>query len=367
VEFYGIVSNGGFDVIIGNPPYVEYHKVQKQNTLRGFRTEKCSNLYAYVVERSLALMASHGSFGMILPMSLVSTNRMVTLREELLAKLSVLHLSNYSGNRNPSVLFKGVEMRLTITLGVRRGHEAGGCNLFTTGFLRWSTEARNVLFPTLSYVKVTEKLIRGEIPKLGADCETAILQKLFAQKKTLGVFESASSEHQAYAHRIASYFVKCFNFVPYFYNDRDGYKKSEDYKIFPFKSDDEALLASAFVNSTLFYFYYIVYSDAYHCGRELIQSFPCEMPPADSASRRNLLAICDRLMRDLQANAVRQRIAYRNTGWVELDKYYPKLSKPIIDEIDQELARLYGFTDEELDFIINDDIKYRMGREADDE
>jgi hypothetical protein len=25
------------------------------------------------------------------------------------------------------------------------------------------------------------------------------------------------------------------------------------------------------------------------------------------------------------------------------------------------LARHYGFTDEELDFIINDDIKYRMG------
>jgi len=33
----------------------------------------------------------------------------------------------------------------------------------------------------------------------------------------------------------------------------------------------------------------------------------------------------------------------------------------IIDEIDRVLARHYGFTDEELDFIINYDIKYRMG------
>ncbi len=41
---------------------------------------------------------------------------------------------------------------------------------------------------------------------------------------------------------------------------------------------------------------------------------------------------------------------------------YPKHSKPIIDEIDRVLARHYGFTDEELDFIINYDIKYRMGR-----
>ncbi|MCX5916926.1 MAG: hypothetical protein NTX30_09650 [Deltaproteobacteria bacterium] len=38
------------------------------------------------------------------------------------------------------------------------------------------------------------------------------------------------------------------------------------------------------------------------------------------------------------------------------------LSKPIIDEIDRVLAKHYGFTDEELDFIVNYDIKYRMGQ-----
>ena len=45
----------------------------------------------------------------------------------------------------------------------------------------------------------------------------------------------------------------------------------------------------------------------------------------------------------------------------------PKYSKPIIDEIDRVLARHYGFTDDELDFIINYDIKYRMGQETEDE
>lgn len=38
-------------------------------------------------------------------------------------------------------------------------------------------------------------------------------------------------------------------------------------------------------------------------------------------------------------------------------------SKPIIDEIDHALAKHYGFTDEELDFIINYEIKYRMGQD----
>ena len=33
----------------------------------------------------------------------------------------------------------------------------------------------------------------------------------------------------------------------------------------------------------------------------------------------------------------------------------------MIDEIDTLLGEHYGFTEEELDFIINYDIKYRMG------
>jgi hypothetical protein len=40
---------------------------------------------------------------------------------------------------------------------------------------------------------------------------------------------------------------------------------------------------------------------------------------------------------------------------------YPKVSKPLIDRIDLILAQHYGFTAEELDFIINYGIKYRVG------
>ena len=55
------------------------------------------------------------------------------------------------------------------------------------------------------------------------------------------------------------------------------------------------------------------------------------------------------------------------TGIVEIQSFRPRESKPIIDEIDRVLAEHYGFTEEELDFIINYDIKYRMGKELDEE
>ena len=45
----------------------------------------------------------------------------------------------------------------------------------------------------------------------------------------------------------------------------------------------------------------------------------------------------------------------------EIQTFKIQKSKPIIDKIDRVLAQHYGFTDEELDFIINYDIKYRLG------
>ena len=48
----------------------------------------------------------------------------------------------------------------------------------------------------------------------------------------------------------------------------------------------------------------------------------------------------------------------------KLGRFCFNLSKSGVDEIDRVLAAHYGFTDEELDFIINYDINYRMGRDV---
>ena len=50
---------------------------------------------------------------------------------------------------------------------------------------------------------------------------------------------------------------------------------------------------------------------------------------------------------------------------LELETFEYSAFKPTIDEIDTILAKHYGFTDEELDFIINYDIKYRVGADDD--
>ena len=74
-----------------------------------------------------------------------------------------------------------------------------------------------------------------------------------------------------------------------------------------------------------------------------------------------MFQLAKKLMRSLQAEACAKTIQTRNGDTITYAEYYASRSKPIIDEIDQVLAQHYGFTADELDFIIHYDIKYRMG------
>jgi hypothetical protein len=67
------------------------------------------------------------------------------------------------------------------------------------------------------------------------------------------------------------------------------------------------------------------------------------------------------LMKDFQKNSRVITNDYGTHGILKIQSFQPRLSKPIIDEIDRALARHYGLTAEELDFIINYDVKYRLG------
>ena len=73
------------------------------------------------------------------------------------------------------------------------------------------------------------------------------------------------------------------------------------------------------------------------------------------------------LLADYHNKAYRKETYYKTTGKVIYDEYYPSKSKAFIDKVDKVLAKHYGFTEEELDFIINFNIKYRMGDELSNE
>ena len=110
IEFYGILKDGGFDVIIGNPPYVEYSQVRQDYTIRRYETEECGNLYAFVFERSFRLLQRNGWKSMIIPHSAYCTDRMSSLQDLFHRSRRVGWVQTYS--IRPAKLFVGTDQRL---------------------------------------------------------------------------------------------------------------------------------------------------------------------------------------------------------------------------------------------------------------
>ena len=111
-------------------------------------------------------------------------------------------------------------------------------------------------------------------------------------------------------------------------------------------------------NSNLFWWYYALNYDMFNLKDYMIFSFRLSYD-----DDKELIRLSRELEKDLNNNKETLVVNSRTRGTVESFVFRKKYSKLIIDEIDKVLAKHYGFTEEELDFIINYDIKYRMGDE----
>ena len=122
--------------------------------------------------------------------------------------------------------------------------------------------------------------------------------------------------------------------------------------------------ALAIFNSNLFNFLFYLISDARHITpRETLGLIKVDEKMAKDSTIHDLGVQLDN---DYNNHATIVTYNKKN-GITKYAQFNPRLSKPIIDEIDKVLAKHYGFTEEELDFIINYDIKYRMGDELGEE
>jgi RNA processing factor Prp31 len=127
--------------------------------------------------------------------------------------------------------------------------------------------------------------------------------------------------------------------------------------------------AIAVLSSSLFFLNYIIWSSC-----QVVNSRDFNIPfnfSSLTVNEKELLAsLGAQLQEDYQKHSHVKERNYSKKGRVftmQKQHFFIKYSKSIIDEIDKVLARYYGFTDEELDFIINYDIKYRMGDELGEE
>jgi hypothetical protein len=366
VEFYGIMSGGGFDVIIGNPPWKEYAAVRRTYQVRGYSSESCGNLHCLCSERSLNIRSSTGRMSFIVQLPMLSSSRMVAIRDRLLQRSGVLHVLPFDDR--PGKLFDGLEhCRAVIYLShAQSPGENGPQTIYTSRYQRWATEVREYLFAQIEFAQLRgQPLISGILPKYASGVQEHLFRRLTAQTtRQLAAFVTPTDTSSLIFYQEATgYWVKATYGVPYY--AKNGVAGAPAHgRFLYFRGADTAHAACAVLNSSLFYAYFVSYGDCFHLSDGLATRFPV----SDAIlADKTLVELNQRLMKDLRAKAERRTINTRAGERITYDEYYASLSKPIIDEIDRVLAKHYGFTGEELDFIINYDIKYRMGQDVDDE
>lgn len=360
-EFYGIMRGGGFDVIVGNPPWAEYSTIRKTLTVRGYASESCGNLHCLCTERSLSLRGPLGRFSFIVQLPMLNSARMRPIRHLLQAQSAQLHV--IPCDDRPGRLFEGLEHCRSVIFLSAAHSRSGKSKTYSTRYQRWFGSTRDTLFYLINYTPISgQSQVHGVLPK----CDGMIHEELCCglSAETGGIIDSLVSKRPTkefvFYQEATQYWVKATFGLPYYAkNSVTGAPAHGRYLYCPNESTAHTL--SALMNSTLFYIFFVTYGDCFHLSHAIASRFPL----LDSCLADDALVQADaKLMSDLQSNASRKTISTRDGDVIEYDEYYGGRSKPIIDAIDTLLAAHYGFTDEELDFIINYDIKYRMGRDA---
>lgn len=319
------------DYMIGNPPYVESHQYSVHSFLQ------YNNVYGDILARSINRSPPGAVIGFIIPISYISTPRMSKLRELFFRECSVEYLYNY--NDRPDCLFTKVHQKLTIIIARKKMAADEQHALFTSGYTYWYKDERYGLFERADVVENRWSLADC-YPKLGNDMDVSIFQKIInSGGKSIKELLSTGGEGRLYLNARATFWIKAFSFNP----------GSREFKEYAIAKDEESRLF-CILNSSLFWWFWTVVSDCWHITTKELSMF--RIPDNDSI---DFVKLYEGLENELEST--KEFVHTKQTEY----EYKHKLCKSRIDEIDRTLAIMYGLSEEELEYIINYQDKYRRG------
>ena len=350
VEFHSIMNDGGFDIVIGNPPYLEFREVDYG--LRGYTCLDTGAIHALCIERSVSILNNRGSVSMIVPLALPSTQRMKAVQDILEQEERTVWYANFAWR--PAKLFDTVNRALTIFVA---GHSNNPQTL-STRYEKWTSESRGGLLERIQFAQVSRNRTSFWVPKISMDVESSILEKLLSVSTSVADF-IGQTDHRIFYRTDGGLYWKVFtDFPPAFsINGKKGHSSRETQ--FSVQAHHQVYPMIVSLSSDIFWWWYTITSNVRHLNPADIRGFPL---PESIFTDAHLRDLADRYLADLVGNSTMLVRQQKQTGRTETQSFKIQKSKPIIDRIDSALAVHYGLTAEELDYIVNYDIKYRMGR-----
>lgn len=328
VDYKGHVF-GNYDVIVGNPPYIEYGKYE------GTIANNYGNVYADVMKNVATMLKPNGVLAFVVPLSYTSTARMSPIRKFVHSQTGKQLLLNFADR--PDCLFSGVHQKLTIVLAQKTKEIEG---IYTSKYNHWYKTERESLFCNLTLERVSIADNRYW-PKLGDSVAAAIYHKILSYEGD----EIMTLNHNKLKGSLFINLRACF-WMKIFSNDM----KSNSYKEYCFDKT-KVPFVYCLLNSSLFFLMWTIISDGWHITNKELSfiKIPHRIPKS-----KKWKTLYTKLETRLESTK-----EYVGTKQVDYE-YKHKLCKDIIDEIDDELKSVYKLSVSEVNYIKTFNEKYRI-------
>lgn len=296
-EFSDVFNRGGFDVVIGNPPYIAKSKVNYPT--KGHRTSSCPDIYAMCMERAVGVLSKQGRFAMIVMSSLSFSSEFASIRSLLRERLPQRWLSSYS--RIPAGLFTGARVRNSIVVG----QAASETRLLATGLHRWEEAYRPHLLQTLNYTPIDVDIDTADGKPWPFVPHERVAESLWAAKGRMntglartprGLNPYATDDDggaSASGPFMLGYRTSGYNWLPIFVDvppaeDVQGNEIQQEIKAIWFRSLEDRDLALGLTSTRWAFVWWTMVGDDFHVTSGGIQSTP--MPKLEEPTRAAVLA-----------------------------------------------------------------------------
>ncbi len=354
IDFPHIMSdNGGFDVVIGNPPWgVSVLKpMEKKIYLKMYKIEKSNEISAYFLEREIQILKEGGSFSNIIAESICVNKNTTNARDQIRSNLSNPKLI-FIGTR-PSKIFTDVEKRVCIINGIKNTSKIS--SIRTTRNIRFNASERATVLHNLEF-ESTQGLLLGSKIGMRNDMEKTRLPKV-GNKKIYNILlklKNVSNEENIIQDIIAKNgeFLEWRASGGYWLHSlyKFPYSSSKIRKLF-FKEKTHRDFVILIINSSLFYLFWVVYGNNRDLQIDMINKFP--IPKIERLRKvHNETAI-------ITEKVVNRLLSSFNPEAGRMGQFATSYCKGTINEIDEHIGKLYGLSQSQIEYIKNYDSHIR--------
>jgi hypothetical protein len=351
VEFPDVFQQGGFDVVIGNPPYIKKSKVNYD--LTGHFTSSCPDIYAMCMERASLVTSEGGTLAMIVMSNLAFSERYTPLRELLTKKFGMRFISGYA--KRPSSLFVGVQVRNAIFIGTK-----GEKSLFSAPMKRWTKEFRPHLMPSIRYTEVSTKadaiqiwpfITSSRITDLLTSYSGTFKQDVISRGPEYDLAtgtpvwnKSETNATPLFYSGTAYNWISCFKIPP---PAEDGQGKpvvSSTLSVIWFKNEETRDIAFTLFVSKWMFAWWCIYGDDFHVTKEVLSSFPIDFSTISVEKKKRLLSLSEELQTKMMQKVRWQQVTFPDKRVIKVGNWDLGACKQTLEDIDEIWTEILNAT-----------------------